>query len=141
MDLTKIPLMNAISKRMDWLTNKQQVISQNVANANTPGYRSKVLEAPDFHGLVESTMVAGKGGKTSMTRTHAGHIGKGGGVTMEAGRAKEDDRATESTPTGNNVVIEDQMMDMAKTQMEYNTMINLYRKQVGLLRTALGKSR
>lgn len=141
MDLSKIPLMNAIAKRMDWLTNKQQVISQNIANANTPNYRSKVLDAPDFQGLVERSMNAGSGSKLAVQKTNSKHMASAGSVNMRGGRVVVDSRASESTPTGNNVVLEDQMLDMAKTQMDYNTMINLYRKQVGLVRTALGKSR
>lgn len=141
MDLSKIPLMNAISQRMEWLTEKQQVISQNVANANTPGYRSKVLEEPDFQGLVDLSMNAGGRTKLALRKTNPNHISQGGSVTMRGGKVADDSRAAESTPTGNNVVLEDQMLDMTKTQMDYNTMVNLYRKQVGLIRTALGKGR
>ena len=40
MDIGHIPLFAAFSKRMAWLTQRQTVLAENVANANTPGNNS-----------------------------------------------------------------------------------------------------
>ena len=48
MDLSQVPLFAALSKRMAWLTERQSVLAQNVANGDTPGYVAQDLPAPDF---------------------------------------------------------------------------------------------
>jgi flagellar basal-body rod protein FlgB len=44
----------------------------------------------------------------------------------------------ETTPTGNSVVLEDEMVKVAQTQMDYETVTTLYSKSLGLVRMALG---
>ena len=44
MDLNKIPVMDAIVKKMNWLNRRQRVIAENVANADTPGYLARDLK-------------------------------------------------------------------------------------------------
>ena len=38
MDLNKIPVLKMITTQMDWLNQRQKVLSQNIANADTPDY-------------------------------------------------------------------------------------------------------
>ena len=83
MDLTSIPLMAALKKRMQWLHTNQSALSQNIANADTPGYKSQELEKQDFSGLVDD--LSSPGGKkmraspaASMRANRAGHMGPGG---------------------------------------------------------------
>ena len=52
MDLSKIPIFEAIAKRMSWLGERQTVLAQNVANADTPGFAARDLKAPDFSRLM-----------------------------------------------------------------------------------------
>ena len=54
MDLKKLTLFRMMSDRMDWLTQRQQVLSQNVANADTPQYGARDLKPIDFKGSVRS---------------------------------------------------------------------------------------
>ena len=42
----------------------------------------------------------------------------------------------ESTPDGNSVVLEQQMMKVAATQMDYSTVTQLYKKALGMIRMA-----
>jgi len=53
-------------------------------------------------------------------------------------RGKEDKKFT-SEPSGNGVVLEEQAMLVSATQVDYELMTRLYRKHVGMLRTALGR--
>ena len=43
---------------------------------------------------------------------------------------------SESTLDGNAVVVEEQMMKIAETRMDFETMVGLYQKSLGLLRLA-----
>lgn len=140
MDLTSIPLMAAMKKRMQWLHSNQNVLSQNVANADTPGYKAHKLEKQDFSGLVDD-LSGNKGGATkpsmNMRASHVGHMKAGGGLADKADMVEDKD--AEESPTGNTVVLEEEMIRVADNQMEYGMMVNLYKKNMGLLKIALGK--
>ena len=138
MDLTSIPLMAALKKRMEWLHTNQSVLSQNVANADTPGYKAQELEKQDFSGLVDD--LSSNGGAQSATRmraTQAGHMAPGGGLADVSDTRESKDN--EESPTGNSVVLEEEMLKVANNQMEYGMVVNLYKKNIGLLKSALGK--
>ncbi len=139
MDLNKIPVMDAIVKKMGWLNRKQRVIADNVANADTPGYAARELKPQDFAGLLEQApRSSANAGKPRMATTHAGHMTPGGGG-VRGGERTEKSESHEASPTGNTVILEEQMIEMANTQMEYGKMVSLYRRHVGLLKASLGR--
>lgn len=138
MDLNDIPLMNALTRKMDWLNRRQRVISTNVANADTPNYRAKDIEPQSFRDLLDKAPRERAPARPRLIKTHAAHMGPGGAsATVPSG--EKFDRPYEGAPNGNNVILEEQVMKMAETQTEYGLMINLYRKHVGLLRASLGR--
>lgn len=53
MDFSKIPLFQGLVQKMGWLAQRQQVLARNIANANTPGFKPKDIEKPDFSALLE----------------------------------------------------------------------------------------
>lgn len=143
MDLTSIPLMAALKKRMQWLHVNQSALSQNIANADTPGYKSQVLDKQDFSGLVDE-LSPSAGAKTMRTSaatamrvSKAGHMGPGGGAADDVAMKDAEDR--EESPTGNTVVLEEEMLKVADNQMQYGMVVNLYKKNMGLLKLAMGK--
>jgi len=140
MSFTANPMMNAIATKLAWLGTKQATISQNLANANTPGYRAREVAAPDFAKLLQKKDNAARALKVaSLRQTSDKHL-KIGGEAEGLFDIKVDDRKpVDSKLSGNNVILEEQMIDMAQTQLDYATMINLYRRHVGLLKTAIGK--
>ena len=48
MDLPDVPLLSMLKQRMTWLNQRQDTLSQNVANADTPGYRRARPQAVGF---------------------------------------------------------------------------------------------
>lgn len=136
MNLDHIPLLGQLVRRMDFLAARQRVIADNVANADTPGYRPKDIAPSAF-----ARELAGTGSATlapvTMATTAPGHLagprGPGGGG-MTPRRADD----YEIAPSGNAVVLEEQMARLAEVQMDHATITSLYRKQIGLLRMALG---
>jgi flagellar basal-body rod protein FlgB len=131
MDLSRIPLFAAITRRMGWLGERQAVLAENVANADTPGYASKDVKPLDF-----AKLVAGTGHRLPLAATQAKHI-----VPVGAQGAFEQvtDRASERSPNGNDVSIEDQMMKISDTNNDYALTTSLYKKQIGLLQMVLGR--
>lgn len=135
MDLTKFSLLETMRERMSFLSARQGVLAENVANANTPGYRARDVQAPDFAAMAEGRDT----GMTPLKVTNAKHFTVGAGT--ERGFRVADTPDAESTPNGNSVVLEDQMMKVASVQMDYSTVTQLYRKALNMIRVAAGGQR
>ena len=132
---TKAALFQLISARMSWLSQRQVVLSQNIANADTPDYQPKDLRAADFTRLVEG--VAGRPGRLAMAQTGPAHLDGAPAARIGlAGRAQV--TAYEVAPDGNAVVLEEQTAKAAQTALDFQLTSNLYRKYLGMVRIALG---
>jgi flagellar basal-body rod protein FlgB len=132
---TKTALFQLISARMSWLSQRQVVLGQNIANADTPDYRPKDLRAADFARLVDG--IAGRPSRLAMAQTARAHL-DGAAVARIgiAGRAQA--TVYEVAPDGNAVVLEEQSAKAAETALDFQLTSNLYRKYLGMMRTALG---
>ncbi|MDD3445382.1 MAG: flagellar basal body rod protein FlgB [Zavarzinia sp.] len=137
MDLNQIPLIGMLVRRMDFLAARQRVIAQNVANADTPGYVARDLPEESFARQVAREM--GGAGTTEASRmqtTASGHMA--GTLSGSAGHPRPTTSADyESSPSGNAVVLEQEMARLAENQMEHSTITGIYQKQVQLLKAAL----
>ncbi len=130
MDLGNIGLFKLMSRKMDWLTQRQEVISQNIANADTPDYKGKDLKPFSFREALSDNR------RLTPTTTSAAHLP---GTAGTGGTAKEQRIRDpfETAPNGNNVVLEDQMMRMSENSMDYQTITNLYKKQVAMIKSSI----
>ena len=120
MDLGNTPFFGLLRSRLDQLSERQRLISENIANASTPGYRPRDVDTSGFERMVAS---ASGGGGLQMTRTKAGHMSPGGGGSGGVNIVTRDD--SETTIDGNAVVLEEQMSAAAQTRMEFETGIAL----------------
>ena len=132
MDLRKIPVFAAITQRMTWLVQRQKVLAQNVANSDTPGFRPKDLKEVSFADMV------GTGRRLKMNATSGKHINPRTGTGVEF-RAEVQQETYGISPTGNAVVVEEQMLKVAETRIDYEVMATLYKKHIEMIRTALGR--
>jgi len=140
MSFTANPMMNAIATKLAWLSTRQATISQNLANANTPGYQAREVAAPDFAKLLQKKDNAARALKAAgLRQTSDKHLKVGGDADGIFDITVDDRKPVDSKLTGNNVVLEEHMIDMAPTQIEHAAIVNVYGRQVGLLTTALGK--
>lgn len=133
MDLGNIPLFKAMMSRMSWLTDRQQVLAQNVANADTPAFKAKDLKAQTF-----KEMLAGSSANhLTLAATQPNHLA---GVGPALAFKPVADRNAETSPSGNSVSIEDQMLKVSSTANEFQMTTSLYRRQIGMLKTVLGRT-
>jgi flagellar basal-body rod protein FlgB len=131
MDLPDVPLLSMLRERMNWLHQRQDVLSENVANADTPGYVARDLKPLDFEQALSNTT----NGATLVT-TNARHIA----LTPSHMSTFEDHEAPdqESTPNGNSVALEAEMVKVSDTQAQFQAAANIYAKAMTLMKTAIG---
>ncbi|MFC4351163.1 flagellar basal body rod protein FlgB [Fodinicurvata halophila] len=129
----KFALFDVFAKRMDWLSQRQSVLSQNIANADTPGYVSQDLKEGSFE-----RMLRGRNLLLQTTATHASHMS--GTRDPGSGSVRRDEVRDryETVPSGNSVVVEDELGKIANTQMHHSTVTNLYAKYTQMFKMAAG---
>jgi flagellar basal-body rod protein FlgB len=133
-DPAQIPLFSLMKSRMQMLGDRQRVIAENVANVSTPGYTPRDVDQKEFGRLLAQSASPAGAGQVRMTATHAAHMTpEPSGSMIAAVKAAPD---SETTLDGNSVVVEEQMMKIAETRMDFETMVGLYQKSLGLLRLA-----
>ena len=125
MDLTRTSTVDLAERRIAWLEERQRVLAQNIANADTPGFRPRDL------GSFQRSLAEAFG----MTQTTMRHLPGTGGTL----RARVDGNATDRAPNGNAVSLDREAMRVADTDTAHALATGLYRRWVGLFRTALGR--
>ncbi len=109
-----VKLFDIANKQAEWLAARQKAVASNVANVNTPGYKARDVQ--DFSSVLQNNTMA-------MTVTNVAHMD----VTdngMEA-RAMRPQDTSETTHSGNNVDLEDEMRKGGEIgqDMSLNTVI------------------
>ena len=133
MGIAGLPLFAALAEKMKWHQARQGLLAENVANAETPGFKGRDLKTFSF----SEHMAMSTAGVATAT-TAPGHIGAG--ITdMAASFGTKTVSGFEVTPDGNAVTLEDEMMKVAGNQMDYQTVTTLYTRSMRLIRTALGR--
>ena len=133
MNLPDVPLFSMLRERMTWLHQRQDVLSQNVANADTPRYVARDLKPLEFDQMVGGAVRNG----TTMMTTNARHIS-----LSQSSSGKFEDHETpdqEFNPNGNAVSLEVEMIKVSETQAQYQAAANIYAKAMTMMKTAIGR--
>jgi flagellar basal-body rod protein FlgB len=131
MPITDIPILSMLRERMEWHQERQRVLAENVANADTPNYRARDLAPPDFSREMRLATL-------SLDRSSPLHItaqGSGGSVFAADNKGRFEVR-----PRGNSVTHEDEMLKVASNQMDYEAVTSLYTRSLALIKLAIGKA-
>jgi flagellar basal-body rod protein FlgB len=134
MTLDDIPLFSALKGRLSYLTQREAVISQNVANSDTPGFRP--------HDLAPFTIPeGGAGGQLQMAQTNGADLVGAGGVKGGPNGSRtwtpKVSPDSETRLDGNQVVLEEEMMKLTDARMSYSTAIGLYEKSLNMIQLAI----
>jgi len=138
MPVSTPPLLAGIGQAMKNLSERQRVIAQNIANSETPGFKARDVTPPNFSSLL-SAQEAGKPAVARPRITLSSGMTALGAHQIMAGNIVPDRDVSETKPDGNTVVLEDQLLKMGQVQADFATMTSLYRKQMGLLKAAIGR--
>jgi flagellar basal-body rod protein FlgB len=131
MAISDLPIFSMLRTRMHWHQERQRVLAENVANADTPSFRPRELSPLDFGRQVDKAS-----GQLSLALTSPQHLA---GPAAAGQFATEKQSRYDVRPAGNAVNLEDEMMKVASNQMDYQAAVSLYSRSMGLFRTALGK--
>jgi flagellar basal-body rod protein FlgB len=116
-----------LGNALDLSAARQKLLTQNVANAETVGYKRK-----DINFQAELQVAMGSGGHVAMKTTRPGHMG----ATEQTRTPKVNE---ENIPAGQKfgVDIDREMVNVAQNQLEYNVAAKLVRQKFDALKTAI----
>ncbi|WP_295556031.1 flagellar basal body rod protein FlgB [uncultured Hyphomicrobium sp.] len=103
-----INFFSLASQQNRWLSVRQSVVAQNVANVNTPGY--KALDVEPFEAVLNSTGV-------EMSKTEAQHMSPVSGAGSDA--ETEEKGKWQVVHSGNSVSLEEQMLKASEVSGAY----------------------
>ena len=109
---------DALGAAIGAASRNQQVISNNLANVNTPGYKRMQV---NFQDLLRNTIERAEGGS-------------GRDALREFTPLVETDGATSMRADGNNVDVDAEMAKLSENQIRYNTLIEIMSKRNQMLR-------
>jgi len=133
MSLLNMPVFSALTDKMRWHQNRQGLLAENVANAETPGFRGRDLAQYDFADRNSGFSRA----SVTTTATQPMHFS----VSSSEGSAFGAQRMAnfEITPEGNGITLEDEMMKVTTNMMDYQAATSIYQKSIKILKTAMGR--
>lgn len=112
--MAQIPVLSQLESYLSLANRRETVVASNVANIDTPGYRTKDF---DF--------------QHEMERAMAGSTNSGQTVSLR------DVKGLLERPDGNNVDIDQQALELSETQLQYQMGTQLMKDRFHQLLTAI----
>lgn len=114
--------ISILTKALDCLWTRQEVISDNLSNVDTPGYKAKYVTFEDA--LRESMEAAGN----RQERLKA---------VWESPCEIKETRGRAERPDGNNVDATDEFVEMTRTTYQYQYLLNAVNQDIARLRSVI----
>lgn len=115
--ISGVYLFDLASKKVSWLGARSAAIAGNVANANTPGFKSRDVEP--FSAVLDKA-----GGALSVTNTR--HISAGSGLDGSTTKTKQAD-GWDTYVSGNSVSVEQELMKAGEVAREHQLGVSVVR--------------
>ncbi len=148
MDLQNITLFKMANESMRWAGQRQKVVSQNIANVNTPDYIPSDLKALDFSRELNQKKVVmevtnakhrtERSVNTTMDVREGAHIPSRHSAL--AFREYENRRSYETSLDGNGVVLEEESLKLSENRTMNDRAATIYQKYNNMLNTAIGSN-
>lgn len=132
MGMGNTTLFGMMTEKMTWLGQRQRVLAQNVANADTPDYNARDLKPLNF-----KDSMSRQAAPVSLAVSDPRHVA----LPQDTARFREnqEQKSYEVSIDENSVVLEEQMMKLSQTAGDFTLATNIYRKYMQLHRAALGR--
>lgn len=126
--------IDLIGRALEASSLRQEVIANNIANADVPGFKRSEVR---FEDLLRQHLAASRSTFTGI-RTDPRHLHIGGPRSALAVRPEiRQDDSTSMNHNGNNVDLDYEMALMARNQIYYNTLVQMVNGKFAKLRTAI----
>lgn len=132
--LSKNNLLNLADRAMGLAVRRQALIASNLANIDTPGYRTQDL---DFEQALKAALGQGQGQSLPMARTHDSHLGGDFEVSMAV---IHPGKPVSERNDGNDVSLDRESMLLARTQSNYQVAALLAQGELRKMRLAITES-
>jgi flagellar basal-body rod protein FlgB len=130
MDLSQYGLFSGMTAKMNYDTQRTKVLSENIANADTPGYEAQDVTPFTFSSIFKAL---------PLEQTNPAHIqlsSAAGGAVRETSELQQ---SWELKPDGNAVSTEREVKKAADTAADYEMVTNEYKKYIGIEKIVLGE--
>lgn len=124
--------MNLLQKGLDVAWKRNEVIGDNIANADTPNFKASRVE---FEDILKSEL--NDTGGTAMKTTNPKHMNAGGSAINSIQPVIRQDDSVSMRLDGNNVDVENEMTELAKNNLLYQTLIQKMTSQFSRIRFAI----
>ena len=125
--------LQALTASLKFRQLRQELHASNIANAETPGYKTKKLDFEDA--LARALDVDGQ---LAMKSSDSRHFNVGGGSFNNLQPEVYEDSNGIVSPDGNNVDRDQELAEMAENKIMYDATVQLINKKLGLLKYAVG---
>jgi len=133
MGISDISLFSSVRKRLNWLTQRQEVLANNIANADTPKYRASDLKPYKFKDVLRSETT-----QINMSASSPNHL-PGQRKRVQDFFEQKDRLPYETSPNGNSVILEEQLAKVNESQISHQFTTNIYKKHIQMFKMALGR--
>ncbi len=128
--------LDALKAAIDFREMRQEIITSNIANAETPGFKAKRLEFEDA--LARALDVDGQQALKTEDEAHY-DVGSGGFKNLEPEIINDPNGVV--SEDGNTVNREDEMSRMAENKIMYDALVQLVNKKLALKKYAIESER
>lgn len=128
--------LKALTTALNFRDMKQNLISSNIANANTPGFKAKKL---DFEEALARALDVD--GNMHMNVNDERHHNVGGGGFNNLEPEIYDDPNGVVSENGNTVDVEAEMAKMAENKLMYDALVQLINKKMGIMKYAINSEK
>ena len=133
LDLFESRTLNAMEGYMDRLSQRQKIVSSNLVNIDTPGYKTKEIT---FHAAIDELLTAEPSER--LRRTREKHIE---GEALGPPNMVFEPRGLIERADRNNVDIDREMMKISETSFGYSMMTQMLRGKYQKLSTSINEGR
>lgn len=126
----KLEIFNMAQNMATHAAGRHTVVSQNIANADTPGYRAQ--DVASFASTYSSNNSA-----QPIRATRAGHLSP---QSAAASGARTFESSDPNSPNGNSVSLELEMVKASEIRQQHELALSIYSSSLGILRASLGRS-
>lgn len=125
--------MQAARTALTGLSRRQEAISANVANIDTPGYQRRAVS---FESSLAAELTTGTESPHRLRTTDPRHIDRSSGSASDQGVVEARD-VVSARNDGNNVSIDEEMTLLVETQIRYQALTQSVGRRIGTLRTVI----